>query len=166
MRIADISIKQPVFITMVVLALVVVGLLSYSRLGVDLMPDVTLPIVAVTIANPGVGPEEMESQVTKPIEDALSTINGLDKLTSTSAEGISVIVASFVLEKDSQIASTEVREKVATIRNTLPREIIEPVINKFDPSATPIVSYSILGRSGRMNVPLFPSENASKLLPD
>jgi HAE1 family hydrophobic/amphiphilic exporter-1 len=152
MRIADISIKQPVFITMVVAALVVVGVLSYSRLGVDLMPDVTLPIVAVTIANPGVGPEEMESQVTKPIEDAVSTINGLDKITSTSAEGVSVIVASFVLEKDAQVASTEVREKVAAIRNTLPREIIEPVINKFDPSATPIVSYSILSRSGRMSL--------------
>jgi len=152
MRIADISIKQPVFITMIIAVLVVVGVLSYSRLGVDLMPDVTLPIVAVTIANPGVGPEEMESQISKPIEDALSTINGLDKISSTSAEGISVIVASFVLEKDAQLASTEVREKVATIRNTLPREIIEPVINKFDPSATPIVSYSILSRSGKMSL--------------
>jgi len=85
MKIADVSIKQPVFITMIILALVVVGGLSYSRLGVDLMPDVSLPYVAVTVANPGVGPEEMESQVTKPIEDALSTINGLDRLSSTSS---------------------------------------------------------------------------------
>jgi HAE1 family hydrophobic/amphiphilic exporter-1 len=67
MRIADISIKQPVFITMIIAALVVVGLLSYSRLGVDLMPDISHPVIAVTVANPGVGPEEMESQVTKPI---------------------------------------------------------------------------------------------------
>ena len=111
MRIADISIKQPVFITMVIVALVVVGALSYSRLGVDLMPDVSLPYVAVTIANPGVGPEEMETQVTKPIEDVLSTINGIDKVSSTSAEGVSVILAAFVLEKDAQVASTEVREK-------------------------------------------------------
>ena len=87
MKIADISIRQPVFITMIILALVVVGILSYSRLGVDLMPDVSLPYVAVQIANPGVGPEEMESQVSKPIEDTLSTINGIDKITSTSAEG-------------------------------------------------------------------------------
>ena len=137
MKIADISIKQPVFITMVILALVVVGVLSYSRLGVDLMPDISLPIVAVTVANPGVGPEEMESQVSKPIEDVLSTINGLDKLSSTSSEGVSMIMASFVLEKDPQIAATEVREKVASIRNTLPREIIEPIINKFDPVRVP-----------------------------
>ncbi|MCX6562720.1 MAG: efflux RND transporter permease subunit [Candidatus Aminicenantes bacterium] len=153
MKIADISIKQPVFITMVILSLVVVGVLSYSRLGVDLMPDITLPIVAITIANPGVGPEEMESQVSKPIEDVLSTINGVDKISSTSAEGVSVVVASFVLEKDAQLASTEVREKVAGIRNTLPREIIEPVINKFDPSASPIISFGILSKSGRMNLP-------------
>ncbi len=153
MKIADISIKQPVFITMIILSLVVVGVLSYSRLGVDLMPDISLPYVAVTIANPGVGPEEMESQVSKPIEDTLSTINGIDKITSTSAEGVSVVLAAFVLEKDAQLAATEVREKVASIRNTLPREIIEPVINKFDPSASPIISFGILSKSGRMNLP-------------
>jgi len=153
MKIADISIKQPIFITMIILSLVVVGVLSYSRLGVDLMPDISLPYVAVTIANPGVGPEEMESQVSKPIEDTLSTINGIDKITSTSAEGVSVVLAAFVLEKDAQLAATEVREKVASIRNTLPREIIEPVINKFDPSASPIISFGILSKSGRMNLP-------------
>ena len=153
MRIADISIKQPVFITMIIVAMVVVGGLSYSRLGVDLMPDISLPYVAVTIANPGVGPEEMETQVTKPIEDTLSTINGIDKVTSTSSEGVSMILAAFVLEKDAQLAATEVREKVAGIRNTLPREIIEPVINKFDPAAVPIGSYAVLSKSGRMSLP-------------
>ncbi len=153
MKIADISIRQPVFITMIIVALLVIGALSYSRLGVDLMPDISLPIIAVTVANPGVGPEEMESQVTKPIEDVLSTINGLNKLTSTSAEGVAVIVAQFVLEKDPQIASTEVREKVASIRNTLPREIIEPIINKFDPTAAPIVSFAILSQNGQISLP-------------
>jgi HAE1 family hydrophobic/amphiphilic exporter-1 len=153
MRIADISIKQPIFITMVILALVVIGIISYSRLGVDLMPDVSLPIVAVTIANPGVGPEEMESQVTKPIEDILSTINGLDKLNSTTTEGVSLVLAQFVLEKDPQVASTEVREKVATIRNSLPREIIEPIINKFDPTAAPIVSFAIQSKRRRRSLP-------------
>jgi HAE1 family hydrophobic/amphiphilic exporter-1 len=153
MKIADISIRQPVFITMIIFALVVVGALSYSRLGVDLMPDVSLPVIAVTVANPGVGPEEMESQVAKPIEDVLSTINGLDKISSTSAEGVVVIVAQFVLEKDSQLASTEVREKVASIRNALPREIIEPIINKFDPTAVPIASFAILSKRGKMSLP-------------
>jgi HAE1 family hydrophobic/amphiphilic exporter-1 len=165
MRIADISIRQPVFITMIIIALIVIGVLSYMRLGVDLMPDVSLPVIAVTVANPGVGPEEMESQVTKPIEDVLSTINGLDKLSSTSAEGVATIIAQFVLEKDPQVASTEVREKVASIRNTLPREIIEPIINKFDPTAVPIVSFAILSKSGKMSLPEVRSFVEDKIKP-
>ncbi len=150
---------------MIIVALVVIGALSYSRLGVDLMPDISLPVIAVTVANPGVGPEEMESQVTKPIEDVLSTINGLDKLGSTSAEGVATIVAQFVLEKDPQVASTEVREKVASIRNTLPREIIEPIINKFDPTAVPIVSFGILSKSGKMSLPEVRSFVEDKIQP-
>lgn len=165
MRIADISIKQPVFITMLIVALVVVGGLSYSKLGVDLMPDVTLPIIAVSIADPGVGPEEMESQVTKPIEDVLSTLNGVDRITSTSAEGVSVIVVQFVLEKDSQLAATEVREKVSGIRNALPREIIEPIINKFDPSAAPIVSFAVLSRGAKMKLSAVRSFVEDKIQP-
>ena len=165
MKIADVSIKQPVFITMIIIALVVIGGLSYSRLGVDLMPDITLPIVAITVANPGVGPEEMESQVTKPIEDVLSTLNGLDKLYSTSAEGISLIVAQFVLEKDAQQAASEVREKVATIRNTLPREIIEPIIDKFDPSAVPVVSFGVQSKGQAMNLPQLRTYIEDKIQP-
>ncbi len=152
MRIADISIKQPVFITMVIGLILVLGLLSYSRLGVDLMPDVTLPIVAVTTPYPGVGPEEVEQQVTKPIEDVLSSINLLDKLSSTSSEGVSVIVAQFKLEKDAQQATMEVRDKISTIRSTLPRDILEPIIDKFDASAAPIISYGIVSRNGHLNI--------------
>jgi HAE1 family hydrophobic/amphiphilic exporter-1 len=151
MRIADISIKQPVFITMVIALIVVLGLVSYTRLGVDLMPDVTLPIVAVSTPYPGVGPEEVEQQVTKPIEDVLSSINGLDKLSSTSSEGVSVIVALFKLEKDAQQMANECRDKISTIRGTLPRDILEPIIDKFDPSAAPILSYGIVSRGGRLN---------------
>jgi len=150
MKIADISIKQPVFITMVIILIVVLGIISYTRLGVDLLPDINLPIVAVTTVNPGVGPEEIESQITKPIEDAISAINGIKKVSSTSAEGVSVVIAEFVLEKDVQASSTEVREKIATIRSTLPREILEPVIDKFDPSAAPILSYTITGKGNKI----------------
>jgi HAE1 family hydrophobic/amphiphilic exporter-1 len=151
MKIADVSIKQPVFITMVMALIVVLGIVSYTRLGVDLMPDVTLPIVAVTTPYPGVGPEEVEQQVTKPIEDVLSSINLLDKLSSTSSEGVSVIVAQFKLEKDAQQATTEVRDKISTIRSALPRDILEPIIDKFDPSSAPIISYGIVSRNGMMN---------------
>jgi hydrophobic/amphiphilic exporter-1 (mainly G- bacteria), HAE1 family len=152
MKIADISIKQPVFITMVIALIVVLGVVSYMRLGVDLMPDITLPIVVVTTVYQGVGPEEVEQQVTKPIEDVLSSINGLDKLSSTSSEGVSVIVAQFKLEKDAQQAANDVRDKISTIRGGLPREILEPVIDKFDPSSSPVASFGIVSRDGRMNI--------------
>jgi len=112
-----------------------------------------------------VGPEEMESQVSKPIEDVLSTLNGLDKIYSTSAEGISLIVAQFVLEKDAQLAATEVREKVAAIRNTLPREIIEPIIDKFDPSAVPVVSFGIQSKGQAMNLPQLRTYIEDKIQP-
>jgi HAE1 family hydrophobic/amphiphilic exporter-1 len=151
MRIADISIKQPVFITMVIAMIMVLGAVSYTRLGVDLMPDVTLPIVSIATPYPGVGPEEVEQQVTKPIEDVLSSINGLDKLSSTSSEGISVIVAQFKLEKDAVQAANECRDKISTIRGSLPRDIQEPIIDKFDASAAPIVSYGIISRGGRLS---------------
>jgi hydrophobic/amphiphilic exporter-1 (mainly G- bacteria), HAE1 family len=151
MKIADISIKQPVFITMVIALIVVLGVVAYTRLGVDLMPDVTLPIIAVSTPYPGVGPEEVEQQVTKPIEDVLSSINGLDKLSSTSSEGVSVIVAQFKLEKDAEQAANECRDKISTIRGTLPRDILEPIIDKFDPSAAPILSYGIASRGTRLN---------------
>jgi len=152
MKIVDVSIRQPVFITMVVILVVVLGFLSYSRLGVDLLPDLSLPIVAVTTVSPGMGPEEIEAQITRPVEDAISSINGMKKVSSTSAEGVSVALAEFVLEKDGQLAATEVREKVAAIRNTLPRDVLEPVIEKFDPSASPIVSYNIINRGEGVNL--------------
>ena len=152
MRIADISIKQPVFITMVILLIVVLGVISYTRLGVDMMPEITLPIISITTIDPGVGPEEMESQVSKPIEDIVSSISGLKNITSTSAEGVSVAIAEFNLEKDAAQAATEVREKIATIRNTLPREIYEPVIDKFDSASAPIVSFTAVASDQRLSL--------------
>ena len=146
MKIVDISIKQPVLITMVMLMLVVLGSVSYNRVGVDLMPDVTLPIIAVSTVDPGVGPEEIESQITKPIEDAVSSINGIDKVSSTSSEGVSIVTAQFVLEKNAQQAEAEVRDKVSGIRNKLPSEIQEPIYNKFDPSDAPVLTYNITSR--------------------
>ncbi len=152
MKIVDISIKQPVFITMVILLLVVLGSVSYNRVGVDLMPDITLPIIAVSTMDPGVGPEEIESQITKPIEDAVSSINGIDKVSSTSSEGVSIVTAQFVLEKNAQQAEAEVRDKVAGIRNRLPREIQEPIYDKFDPSDAPVVTYNITSQNDGLNL--------------
>jgi HAE1 family hydrophobic/amphiphilic exporter-1 len=94
----------------------------------------------------------MESQVTKPIEDVVSSINGLDKVSSTSSEGVSVVIAEFKLEKDPDKAEQEVRDKISSIRSTLPREILEPVIDKFDPASSPIISYAIMSKGNKQRL--------------
>jgi len=147
MKLADISIKQPVFITMVISAIVVVGLVSYSLLAVDLLPDISLPIVAVTTVYPGAGPEEVEALVTKPIEEVVSPLSGVESVRSTSSEGVSVVIVEFKLETDPRQAATDVRDKISSIRNTLPRDVIEPVIDKFDPSAAPIISFGVIAKN-------------------
>ena len=143
MKIADISIRQPVFITMVIGAIVVIGLVAYSMIAVDLFPDISLPLVAVTTFYPGTGPEEMETQVTKPIEEGVSALAGVEKVSSTSSEGVSVVIVEFKLETDPRRAATDVRDRIASIRSKLPREIQEPVIDKFDPAVAPIIAYGI-----------------------
>jgi hydrophobe/amphiphile efflux-1 (HAE1) family protein len=152
MKLADISIRQPVFITMIMSAIVVVGLVAYSMIGVELLPDISLPIVAVTTVYQGASPEEVESQVTKPVEEAVSSLSGVDKVQSTSAEGVSVVIVAFKLETDPRRATTDVTDKVSLIRNKLPRDAFDPVIDRFDPSAAPIISFGVVAKSGGMSL--------------
>ncbi|MDK9701153.1 MAG: efflux RND transporter permease subunit [bacterium] len=144
MKLADSSIRHPVFITMAVLAIIVLGLVSYSRLPVEFFPDISLPIVAVTTPYPGAAPEDVESQVSKPIEEALSVLKGVRKVRSTSTEGVSIVIVEFELEMSAKEMAAEVREKVSNIRRTLPNDILEPQYEKFDPSDQPIITYSFV----------------------
>ena len=152
MKLADISIRQPVFITMIMSGIVVVGLVAYSTIGVELLPDISMPIVAVTTIYQGASPEEVETQVTKPVEEAVSSLSGVEKVQSTSSEGVSVVIVSFKLETDPRRATTDVTDKVSLVRNTLPRDAFEPVIDRFDPSAAPVISFGVVGR--REGMPL------------
>ena len=152
MKLADVSIRQPVFVTMVMGAIVVIGLVAYSMIAVDLFPDISLPIVAVTTVYQGAGPEEVETQVTKPIEEILSSLSGVDKVQSTSSEGISVVIVVFKLETDPRRAATDVRDKVTSIRNKLPRDVFEPVIDRFDPSAAPIISFGVTAKNDGLSL--------------
>jgi HAE1 family hydrophobic/amphiphilic exporter-1 len=147
----EIPIKQPVFITMVMLAILVIGGLSFTRMGVDLFPDVSVPIVAVNTVYPGANPEEVESQVTEPLEEALSSLNRVDRVRSTTREGLSTVIVEFALEYSARAAAEDVRERVAAIRNRLPQDIQEPVIQTFDPSALPILSFAVADREGRLS---------------
>ncbi|HUE88907.1 MAG TPA: efflux RND transporter permease subunit [Vicinamibacterales bacterium] len=143
MWISDTSIKRPVFATMVIMSFMVLGVVSMSRLGIDLFPEVNFPFVNVTVTYPGAGPEEVETLVTKPIEDVVAGINGVKRLISTSTEGMSRVGIELRLEVDPQAATAEVREKVAAIRGTLPRDIDDPTIQRFDVAALPIMTFAV-----------------------
>lgn len=145
MFISTIAIKRPVFTGMVILALIVFGVICYHGLGVDLFPKVDFPIVSITTTWEGSDPETMELQVAKPIEDAVSTLAGIKTLRSTSAEGYSSVVAEFHLDKNVDVAYQEVQSRVNAIRATLPTDIDDPVIEKFDLDAAPIVTLIVSG---------------------
>jgi len=145
MWLADTSIKRPVFATMVILGLVVLGIVSYPRIGVDLFPKIDFPMVNITTTLKGASPEIMDIDVTDKIEGAVNTINGVKSIVSTSTEGVSVVTVEFVLERDIDLAVQDVREKVSAIRGQLPRDIDEPIIQKIDPDAMPVMWIAFYG---------------------
>ena len=146
MFLADTSIKRPVFATMVISALVVFGFISMGRMGINQMPDIDMPIVTVTTVLPGADPETVDTEVTDVIEEAVNTIDGLDELQSTSGESISSVVVQFDLEKDVDVAVQDVRDKVASVRGDLPDGVEEPLVEKLDFGALPVLIVTVSGR--------------------
>jgi HAE1 family hydrophobic/amphiphilic exporter-1 len=146
MTLWDLCIKRPVFTVMLVSAPIVLGLIGHSRLGVDLLPNVEFPIVIVTTTLKGASVEEMETSVTKPIEQIINTISGIDELRSTTKEGISLVIVQFVLEKDRDVAAQEVRDKISTILSQLPVGTDTPIIDKIDLNAMPVVQIAVAGQ--------------------
>ncbi|OGV63498.1 MAG: hypothetical protein A3K19_31575 [Lentisphaerae bacterium RIFOXYB12_FULL_65_16] len=140
MLLSDISIRRPVMTMMVLGAMVVFGIVSFQRLGIDRFPRVDFPVITIITQLPGADPETMEMRVTDPIEEEVNTLSGLKSLRSTSADSYSLIVAEFVLEKDVDVAFQEVQARVNSVRQTLPVDIEEPVIEKFDIDASPIMT--------------------------
>jgi HAE1 family hydrophobic/amphiphilic exporter-1 len=145
MKLADVSIRRPVFTTMIVAAILVLGLFSFIQLNVDLYPDVDIPYVTITTVLPGAGPEQIETEVTQIIEDAVNPVEGVEHIQSISQEGVSIIIIEFALEVDAKTAAQEVREKVAAQRAELPDDVEEPVIQRYDPASTPILTLTISG---------------------
>jgi HAE1 family hydrophobic/amphiphilic exporter-1 len=139
MNLADLSIKRPIFMTCLVLLTLIAGLMSIARLGVDLFPDVTFPVVVVTTPYPGAGPGEVETLVSKPLEDELSTLSGIKRLSSTNQEGVSIVVAEFTLETDVKYAEQQIRDRVGATKSKLPTDIKEPTIRRLDPADQPVV---------------------------
>ncbi|MBI4463799.1 MAG: efflux RND transporter permease subunit, partial [Acidobacteria bacterium] len=146
MGLAALCVRRPVFTTMLILALVVLGIISFRRMGVDLFPEMDFPAVTVTTTLPGASVEEIESEVTKPIEEAVNTIQGIDELRSISLEGVSIVVVQFVLERDLEEAAQDVRDSVSRALNQLPEGVNPPLIEKIDPDAAPIMFITVSGK--------------------
>lgn len=151
-----VSLKNPVFATMVMLAIVVLGLFSYQRLKVDQFPNIDFPVVVVTVDYPGASPEIVESEVTKKIEEGVNSIAGINALTSRSYEGTAVVIIEFQLHINGRKAAEDVREKVATVRPLLRTEVKEPRVLRFDPASRAVWSLAVLPdeKSGRSAVEL------------
>lgn len=164
MKLSDTAIRRPVFTVMMITALVVLGAFSYSRMAVDLFPDVDFPYVVVLTVYPGADPETVESEITKKIEDQLNTISGLKHLISTSQDGLSQIVAEFEIGEDPADKSLEVREKISTILADLPDDAEDPIIQRFDPDAEPIMSLVISGERPLKEITTFTKDVIKKRL--
>jgi len=138
-----ISIHNPVFATMMMAALLVLGLFSYNRLPVEQFPDVSFPVVVVQTEYPGASPENVEEELTRKIEEAVNTVSGIKTLSSRSYEGVSVVIIEFDLSVEPKSAAQDVREKIAVLRPTFRDEIKEPKVSRFNPDDFPIISVAV-----------------------
>jgi HAE1 family hydrophobic/amphiphilic exporter-1 len=145
MILSDTAIRRPVFTTMVIGAILVFGVVSFQQIGIDLFPRVEFPIITIISVLPGADPETVETTVTDPIEEAVATISGIKRLRSTSSDSVSQVVIEFELEKNVDIAYQEVQARMGTIRSDLPKDLEDPVVEKIDLDAAPILSVILSG---------------------
>jgi len=142
-KLAEVCVKRPVFATMIVMALVVVGAASYFRLGVDRFPAVDLPTVTVRVELPGASTEEIETQLTQRLEEQINTIQGIQELRSISTPGNSLVIVTFVLSRNIDVAAQDVRDKVSIAQRNLPRDVKPPIISKFDNDQAPVLTVAL-----------------------
>ncbi len=157
---AALCVKRPVFATVLILSLTVIGAFSFTRLGVDQFPKVDFPTVLVTTVQPGAAPEQIETEITDKVEEAVNTISGIDELRSVSSEGVSQVIISFLLDKDADVAAQEVRDKVNGVLPQLPKTIQQPRVDRFDPDAAPMISIALTAKKPIRDI----TEYADKVL--
>src|SRR6266849_1860075 len=144
MQLTHISIRRPLFMLMVISGLLVVGFVSWSKLGVDLFPAVDFPIVVVNTLYPGASPEAIDTLITQPVEDAVASMSDIDHIDSTTTEGSSLVIINFT-DRAAKDSANEVERRINTIRGSLPPEVRAPMILKADPSALPIMQLTLTG---------------------
>jgi len=162
MFLTDVSLKRPVFATVIIIALLALGIVSYTSLSVDQFPDVDTPTVSVTIVQSGAAPDQIESKITKKVEDAVGQISGVSHISSTITEGVSNTTISFELDKSSAEALQDVKDKLSNIRGNLPRDINEPVVSKYDSSASAIFSLAVTGSMSSSELSQLVDDNITK----
>jgi HAE1 family hydrophobic/amphiphilic exporter-1 len=157
---AALCVKRPVFATVLILSLTVIGAFSFTRLGVDRFPKIDFPTITVTTVQPGAAPEQIETEITDKVEEAVNTISGIDDLRSVSSEGISQVIISFLLDKDTDVAAQEVRDRVNSVLPRLPKTIQQPRVDKMDPDAAPVLSLALSAKQPVRDI----TEYADKIL--
>ncbi len=138
------SIKKPVPVLVMFMILTVVGLMSFGQLGIDDTPNIDIPVVRVTVTQPGAGPVELESQVTKKVEDAVAGLGNIDQLRSTVTDGVSTTVINFILGTDTDRATNDVRNAVSQIRQELPQDVNDPIVQRLEFAGGPIMTYAVV----------------------
>ncbi|MCP3065589.1 efflux RND transporter permease subunit [Myxococcus sp. K38C18041901] len=145
---ANLAVRRAVFASVLMIAILVVGVAGYLNLGVDAFPKVDVPVITITTRLDGASPEVVESELTEKIEQSVNTISGIDELRSVSSDGVSQVTLGFTLEKDIDVAAQDVRDHVAVVLNELPSGVDPPVITKMDPDASPILYIALKGPPG------------------
>ncbi|MBI4321762.1 MAG: efflux RND transporter permease subunit [Chloroflexi bacterium] len=164
MWLTDVSIRRPLFILMVVLALVLMGSVAYTRLGAEQYPNVNIPFISVVVAYPGAGPEEVESRVTRPIEDALAGVSQLKNVQSYSLDGLSLVSLEFNVNTDTDTVAIDVERKVAAVRSSLPDEAKAPNVVKSEYGALPIMNLALTGGLSQAELFKLADEKARSVL--
>ena len=146
MSLANVSIKRPIFITCVMIGIMVAGIMAFKKMSVDLYPEVSIPVVTVQTVYEGAGPAEIENLVSRPLEDEISSISGIKRLTSRNLEGVSIVIVEFNDNVDAKYAEQQVRDKVNVAKPNLPDNLEDSVIKKYDPADSPILMISLSGK--------------------
>lgn len=162
MFLTDLSLKRPVLVTVTMLALVALGIISYTGLGINEWPEVEFPYVAVTIVEPGASPEQVENNIAREVEDAIGQVSGVKHVSSIIQEGVALVFAEFTLETVPATAAQDVRDKIGSIRGKLPEDAQEPVISRYDPAAEPVMSLALSGSKPLPEITTLVNDNIRK----
>ncbi len=158
MGLPKLAVKRPITIVMITLAVLLLGFISLTRLPIDLLPNLELPVMAVSVSYQGVGPQEIESLISIPLEESIGTVNGIESITTRSSEGNSILIAQFSFGTDMSQAALELRERVDTVKAFLPEDASSPIVLQIDPDSLPIIQISLTGTNDLASLQVFADE--------